>query len=122
MSSGMADVDHLNVLALIPARGGSKGLPGKNLRALGGKPLIQWSIEAAQRSRFVTRVVVSSDDPTILTAARAAGAETPFVRPAELAQDDTSSIDVVFHALDQLPPFDWVVLLQPTSPLRTSED
>ncbi|MFZ5537271.1 MAG: cytidylyltransferase domain-containing protein [Pseudomonadota bacterium] len=118
----MAEPDRPNILALIPARGGSKGLPGKNILPLAGKPMIQWSIEAAQGSRFVTRVVVSSDDPAILEVARAAGAETPFVRPAELAQDDTPSMDVVLHALDQLPPVDWVVLLQPTSPLRSAED
>ncbi|MEO1750163.1 acylneuraminate cytidylyltransferase family protein [Thiofaba sp. EF100] len=118
----MAEADRPNILALIPARGGSKGLPGKNILPLAGKPLIQWSIEAAHGSRFMTRVVVSSDDPAILAVARAAGAETPFVRPAELAQDDTPSMDVVLHALDQLPPVDWVVLLQPTSPLRSAED
>lgn len=118
----MAEADRPNILALIPARGGSKGLPGKNILPLAGKPMIQWSIKAAQGSRFVTRVVVSSDDPAILEVARAAGAETPFVRPAELAQDDTPSMDVVLHALDQLPPVDWVVLLQPTSPLRSAED
>ncbi len=97
-------------------------MPGKNLRLLGHKPLLQWSIEAALASRFIKRVVVSSDDLAILAAARAAGAETPFVRPAELAQDDTPSMAVVLHALEQLPAVDWLVLLQPTSPLRTSDD
>ncbi|MDM7322334.1 MAG: acylneuraminate cytidylyltransferase family protein [Gammaproteobacteria bacterium] len=118
----MAKMGRPEVLALIPARGGSKGLPGKNIRPLGGKPLIKWSIEAAQTSRLVSQVVVSSDDPAILEVARAAGAETPFIRPQELAQDDTPSIDVVFHALDHLPMVEWLVLLQPTSPLRTAED
>ncbi|TDN65784.1 N-acylneuraminate cytidylyltransferase [Halothiobacillus neapolitanus] len=111
-----------SVLALIPARGGSKGLPGKNIRPLKGRPLIGWSIEAARTSRYVSRVVVSSDDEEILAVARDQGAETPFRRPASLAGDATPSMDVVLHALDQLAEFEWVVLLQPTSPLRLSAD
>ena len=110
------------VLALIPARGGSKGLPGKNIRPLAGKPLIAWSIDAARASAWVTEIVVSSEDAAILAAARAHGVATPFVRPAELAQDDTPSLAVVWHALEHLPEFDWLVLLQPTSPLRSAED
>lgn len=110
------------VLALIPARGGSKGLPGKNVRELGGKPLIAWTIEAAQRARYVHRVVVSSDDEAIIAVARAWGAEVPFVRPAALAQDDTPSMDVVMHALEHIAGVEWLVLLQPTSPLRTAND
>lgn len=110
------------VLALIPARGGSKGLPGKNIRPLADKPLIAWSIDAARASQWVTEVVVSSEDAAILAVARAHGAATPFVRPVELAQDNTPSLAVVWHALDHLPAFDWLVLLQPTSPLRTTED
>lgn len=109
-------------MALIPARGGSKGLPGKNIRPLKGRPLIGWSIEAARTSRYVSRVVVSSDDEEILAVARDQGAETPFRRPASLAGDATPSMDVVLHALDQLAGFEWVVLLQPTSPLRLSAD
>lgn len=111
-----------DVLALIPARGGSKGLPGKNIRLFGGKPLIAWSIDAARASSYVTRVVVSSDDEAILAAARSHGAETPFQRPRSLAEDDTPSIDVVMHALDEIGGCDWVVLLQPTSPLRVTAD
>jgi N-acylneuraminate cytidylyltransferase len=111
-----------SVLALIPARGGSKGLPGKNIRLLQSKPLIAWSIEAAQASSFISRVVVSSDDAEILAVARAQGADVPFVRPAHLAGDASSGMDVVLHALEQLPGFDWVVLLQPTSPLRLAAD
>lgn len=109
-------------MALIPARGGSKGLPGKNIRPLKGKPLIGWSIEAARASRYVSRIVVSSDDEEILAVARDQGAETPFRRPASLAGDATPGMDVVLHALDQLAGFEWVVLLQPTSPLRLSAD
>lgn len=118
----MSDTDRPKVLAVIPARGGSKGLPGKNIRPLAGKPLIAWTIEAARGARWVDRVIVSSDDEAILAVARAWGADTPFVRPAELAADDTPGIAVVFHALDALPGYDWVVLLQPTSPLRTAAD
>ncbi|MEW6693643.1 MAG: acylneuraminate cytidylyltransferase family protein [Pseudomonadota bacterium] len=110
------------VVALIPARGGSKGVPGKNLRDLGGKPLVAWTIEAARQAECIDEVVVSSDDDTILKVARQWGAAVPFVRPAALARDDTPGIDVVLHALEHLPHAHWVVLLQPTSPLRTAQD
>lgn len=112
------------ILCTINARGGSKGIPGKNLRDLGGLPLIAWSIREARRSAYIDRVIVSSDDEAILAVARAHGAETPFVRPAELARDDTPGVDPVLHAVDALKPqaYDYVVLLQPTSPLRTVED
>ncbi|HWA36433.1 MAG TPA: acylneuraminate cytidylyltransferase family protein [Burkholderiales bacterium] len=110
-----------SVLGVIPARGGSKGVPRKNLRSVGGKPLLAWTIEAAARSRYLDRVVVSSDDAEIRAAAKALGAEA-LERPAELARDDTPGIDPVLHALSALPGFDWVVLLQPTSPLRSTED
>ncbi|MDD4966485.1 acylneuraminate cytidylyltransferase family protein [Halothiobacillus sp.] len=116
----MSDIG--SMLALIPARGGSKGLPGKNIRPLKGRPLIGWSIEAARASRYVSRIVVSSDDEEILAVARDQGAETPFRRPASLAGDATPGMDVVLHALDQLAGFEWVVLLQPTSPLRLAAD
>ena len=109
-------------LALIPARGGSKGLPGKNILPVGGRPLIDWTIAAARGSRFVDRVVLSSDDDAIIATARACGCDVPFRRPAELATDTTPMIDVVLHALDALPEYQRVVLLQPTSPLRTSAD
>jgi len=111
------------MLAIIPARGGSKRLPGKNIRMLLGKPLIAWTIEAARASNVIDRVVCTSDDPSILVIARSFGCETPFLRPAELARDDTSSLAVVRHALDSLGIGDEnVMLLQPTSPLRTSGD
>jgi N-acylneuraminate cytidylyltransferase len=112
------------ILCTINARGGSKGIPGKNIRDLGGLPLIAWSIREARRSAFLDRVIVSSDDEGILAVARAHGAETPFVRPAELARDDTPGVDPVLHAVQALKPeaYDYVVLLQPTSPLRTVED
>lgn len=110
------------VLAVVPARGGSKGVPGKNVRVVGGKPLIVWTIEAARAASHIDRLVVSSDDDAIIAAARAADADVPFRRPAHLATDSAATIDVVFHALDQLPGFEFVVLLQPTSPMRSSAD
>ena len=110
------------VLAIIPARGGSKGLPGKNIKSVGGKPLIAWTIEAATKSKFIDRVVLSSDDEDIINTAKQYGCEAPFVRPKELAQDDSLAIDTVLHALEQLPHFDITVLLQPTCPLRSAED
>lgn len=111
------------VLALICARGGSKGLPGKNVRPLAGKPMVAWSVEAALGSALIARTVVSTDDPAIAEAARAAGAEVPFLRPPELATDGAGLMDVIFHALDTLNETpSHVVLLQATSPLRTSGD
>ena len=112
----------LSVLGLIPARGGSKGLPRKNIRPLGGRPLLAWTADAARASRYVDRIVVSTDDVEIASVATAAGLDVPFLRPAELARDDTPGIDPVLHALGQLPAFDVVVLLQPTSPLRRASD
>jgi N-acylneuraminate cytidylyltransferase len=110
------------VLGLIPARGGSKGLPGKNIADVDGRPLIDWTVSAALASKHIDRVVLSSDDDAIAEAARRCGCEVPFRRPPELATDSASTLDVVLHALDALPGFDVVVLLQPTSPLRTSAD
>jgi N-acylneuraminate cytidylyltransferase len=111
------------VLAVIPARGGSKGVPGKNIRSLGGRPLIAWSIAAAKDAPELDRVVVSSDDAAIIEVAKAWGGDAPFVRPESLARDDTPGIDPVLHVLDTLPEnYDYVVLLQPTSPLRTGAD
>ncbi len=110
------------VLALIPARGGSKGLPRKNVLPLGGRPLIAWTVRAAMDVACIDRVVLSSDDDEIAQAAREAGCEIPFRRPAHLAQDTSSTADVVLHALQELPGYEWLVLLQPTSPLRTAHD
>jgi CMP-N,N'-diacetyllegionaminic acid synthase len=106
----------MDVLGLIPARGGSKGIPRKNLAEVGGKPLLAWTVEAARAASELTRVVVSTDDDEI---AAAAGVEV-LRRPAELAADDTPMLDVVRHAVGELSP-DVVVLLQPTSPLRRAE-
>ena len=112
------------ILCTLSARGGSKGVPGKNIRDLGGLPLIAWTIREARKSAYLDRIVVSSDDEAILAVARSHGADTPFVRPAELARDDTPGVDPVLHALEALRPeeYDYVVLLQPTSPLRTVQD
>ncbi len=111
-----------SVLALIPARGGSKGLPGKNIFNVAGRPLIDWTIAAARESRYIDRVVLSSDDDEIVSVARNSGCDVPFKRPAELASDTASTLDVVLHALREIPGFDILVLLQPTSPQRTSAD
>lgn len=110
------------VLAVVTARGGSKGLPRKNVLPLAGRPLIGWTIAAARTSRCVTRVIVSTDDAEIAAAACTEGADVPFVRPAYLSSDTASSIDVLKHALQECPGYDYVVLLQPTSPLRTADD
>lgn len=116
-------IDGKTVLALIPARGGSKGVPRKNIRDVAGKPLIAWSIEAAKSSRYIDRLILSSDDPEIIAVAEALGCEVPFIRPRELAADATPGIDPVLHALKTLPEkYDYVVMLQPTSPLRSVDD
>ncbi|MFZ3122402.1 MAG: acylneuraminate cytidylyltransferase family protein [Thermodesulfovibrionales bacterium] len=113
----------LKVLGIIPARGGSKGMPKKNIRHLLNKPLIVWTIEQALKSKYIDRVIVSTDDPAIAKISRKHGADVPFMRPAELATDKAKSIGAVFHALLSLPEkYDYVVLLQPTSPLRTADD
>ncbi len=111
-----------SVLAIMPARGGSRSVARKNLRIVGGKPLLAWTIEVAKQSRFIDRLVVSSEDPDILDAAKAYGCDAPFVRPADLARDDTPGIEPILHAISVLPSFDWVVMLQPTSPLRVASD
>ena len=112
----------MTLVALIPARGGSKGIHRKNIREFFGLPLLQWSIDAALASSSVDRVIVSTDDPEIADTAMTGGAEVPFLRPAELATDTASGISSVLHALDQLSDVDDLILLQPTSPLRTSSD
>lgn len=112
----------MSTFALIPARGGSKGIPRKNIKPIAGKPLIAWTIEAALRSRHLDAVVVSTEDEEIAEVSRRHGAQVPFMRPHALAQDGSPGIDPVLHALDQLPEHDAVLLLQPTSPLRRTSD
>lgn len=116
-----------NIIAVIPARAGSKGLPGKNIRELCGKPLIAWSIEAGLGSKYIDEVMVTTDSEEIARIAKALGASVPFIRPAELANDKSSSFDVIKHALnyyasERRKTFEYVVLLEPTSPLRDKDD
>lgn len=111
------------VLGLIPARGGSKGVPRKNLRSLAGKPLLQWTAEAALASHFLDRVVLSTDDDEISQVGASFGLDVPFRRPADHSSDTASAADVVRHALAELSErFDYLVYLQPTSPLRSPAD
>ena len=114
------------ILALIPARSGSKGLPGKNIRPLLGKPLVVWSIEQASSSKYIDKVVVSTESPIIASIARHYGADVPFLRPKKLATSKAKTIDVIFHAVDYFSKrkenFDYLVLLEPTSPLREISD
>jgi CMP-N,N'-diacetyllegionaminic acid synthase len=116
----------LRVLALIPARGGSKGVPRKNIKPLAGKPLLAYTAEAALAAKHLTRVVLSTEDEEIAAVGRACGLDVPFLRPAELAQDTTPTLPVVQHALrwlmNQGETFDALCLLQPTNPLRRAAD
>ena len=117
----------MHILGLITARGGSKGLPGKNIKLLGGKPLIAYSIEAAQKSKLITKLIVSTDDEQIAQVCRDFGAEVPFLRPAELALDSTPHLPVLQHAIKFMEDkegvkYDYIVTFQPTSPFRTVED
>lgn len=113
----------MTCLAIIPARGGSKGLPRKNILPLAGVPLLVHSLRCAERAPFITRTIVSTDSDEIAAIARAAGGDVPFLRPAELASDHTPTMPVLVHALDQLgESYDSVLLLEPTSPGRLPED
>lgn len=110
-------------MGLIPARGGSKEIPGKNILQVCGKPLIVYTIEATRKTTLLSRTIVSTDSEEIAGMCRRFGAEVPFIRPADLGQDDTLMIPVVLHALDMLEEtYDAVLLLQPTDPLRKPED
>jgi len=115
-------IENKKVLAVIPARGGSKGIPNKNVVSLMGKPLINWTIEAARSSRYIDHLILSSDDERICSVAKAAGCNVPFLRASELATDDAKTVDVVLDAINRTPGFDLVVVLQPTSPLREASD
>lgn len=116
-----------HILGVITARGGSKGLPGKNVKLLDGKPLIAYTIDVAKKSKLITHLIVSTDDAAIAEVCRAHGAEVPFMRPAELAQDATPHLPVMQHAVGFMEKregfiFDIAVIFQPTSPFRTAED
>jgi len=119
-------MNNYKVLGLIPARGGSKGIPRKNLQPLLDKPLIAWTIEQANNSQYLSRTIVSTDDEEIATVARQHGADIPFLRPIEYAQDHSPTSEAVIHALDTLEnlgeQYDYLVLLEPTSPLRKADD
>jgi CMP-N,N'-diacetyllegionaminic acid synthase len=112
------------VLGIVPARGGSKGIARKNIRLLGGKPLIAYTASAALKSAYLSRVLLSTDDSEIAEIGKAAGLDVPFLRPAELALDSTPMIDVVLHAIRWVQSrgeeYDAICLLQPTSPLRSA--
>jgi CMP-N,N'-diacetyllegionaminic acid synthase len=114
--------DNKTILAIIPARGGSKGILRKNLRLIKGQSLLAHAINAAKRSPYLDKLIVSSEDAEIIAEAKRAGAEVPFVRPETLAQDNTSGIAPILHALEQLPNYDYFIVLQPTSPLRITAD
>jgi CMP-N,N'-diacetyllegionaminic acid synthase len=114
-------------LGIITARGGSKGIPRKNIKELAGKPLISYTIEAAKQSNHLTRCVLSTEDEKIAAVARAEGCDVPFMRPRDFAVDTATSMSVVQHALDWLKErdgeeYDYIMILQPTSPLRSAED
>lgn len=119
-------IENKKILAIIPARGGSKGIPRKNVKAISGKPMIQYTIEAAKECPYIDKVVVSTEDEEIADISMRAGAIVPFSRPEELATDEAKTIDVVMHAVEfyerKAERFDIIVLLQPTSPLRNAED
>ena len=115
----------MNVLGLIPARGGSKGIPNKNLRLLAGKPLLAYAMEAANASGVIDRLILSTDSGLIASLGRTLGLEVPFLRPAELATDESPIFPVIQHAVAELEKSGWIpeilVLLQPTSPLRSPD-
>ena len=117
----------MNILGIIPARGGSKSVPHKNIALLNGKPMIAYTIEAAKKSQLLTEFLVSSENPEIITVAKQYGAPVPFVRPAQLATDEAPTLPVVQHAVREMEAlndltYDIIVLLQPTTPLRRPED
>ena len=117
----------MKILAIIPARGGSKGIPRKNIKLLAGKPLIFWSIDAVLKAKGINRILVSTDDEEIAAEAIRYGVQVPFLRPKEFARDESPQYETVLHALDWLEQNekyvpDYTLLLQPTSPLRSSED
>jgi CMP-N,N'-diacetyllegionaminic acid synthase len=112
-----------SIIGVIPARGGSKGIPKKNIKPLAGKPLISWTIEEAKKSKYLDRLILTSDNEEIIKVAKKYGCDVPFVRPSALAGDNTSGIDPIIHALGEInDTFDYVLVLQPTSPLRNVID
>lgn len=111
------------IVAIILARGGSKGIPKKNIKPISGKPLIAWTIDAAKKSSYIDQVILSSDDDEIIETAKKYGCHVPFKRPAHLATDSSPNSGAILHAIENIgEKFDYLVFLQPTSPLRTSAD
>ncbi|MCS7244076.1 MAG: acylneuraminate cytidylyltransferase family protein [Candidatus Calescibacterium sp.] len=116
-------IDNKKILCIIPARGGSKRLPRKNVKPLLGKPLISWTIEQAKRSKYIDRIIVSTEDEEIAKISEQHGIYIPFLRPVELAQDNTPTINVIEHVINKLEKKpDIIVLLEPTSPIRKKTD
>ncbi len=119
-------INKKSVIAIIPARGGSKGLKNKNIKHLCGKPLIAWTIEKAKLSKYIDTVLVTTDDPKIAGIAKDFGAEVPFLRPKNISKDSSPTFDAVMHAIsfykDKNMNYDYIVLLEPTSPLREDSD
>ncbi len=116
-------INDKTVLAIIPARGGSKQLPRKNILNLAGKPLIAWTIEAAHASKYIDKCIVSTEDKEIAYVAKSYKCEIPFMRPRKYATDDANSNDVVLHAIEKINgKYNFIMVLQPTSPLRTTQD
>lgn len=120
-------IDGKKIIAIVPARQGSKGLAKKNIIDFLGKPLLVWSIEAALQSKYVDRIIVSTDSTEIAGIGEKFGADIPFIRPSYLSEDNSTSVDVICYAVEFMSEklgenFDFVILLEPTSPLRTSED
>ncbi|MBU3925951.1 acylneuraminate cytidylyltransferase family protein [Patescibacteria group bacterium] len=118
---------NFNILGVITARGGSKGIPGKNIKILGDKPLIAYTIDIAKKSKLITHLIVSTEDEEIIDVAKKYGVDVPFVRPKELAQNNTPHLPVMQHAIKFMEEklgivFDYVVILQPTSPFRIPDD
>ena len=116
-------INNKKVVAIIPARGGSKRLPKKNIKKFLGYPLLSWTIRAAQESKFIDKIILSSEDESILKIARSYGSEIPLKRPKNLAYDNSESFEVIKYVLDKIGnDFFYIILLQPTSPLRTNKD
>ena len=115
-------INNKSILAIITARGGSKGVPGKNIKNLGGKPLIAWTIEAAKKSKYIDRLITTSDSNEIIKISEEYGSEAPFVRPSSLANDLSRQEDAITHAMEWVEKndkrYDYILLLQPTSPFR----
>ncbi len=119
-------IKNKKIIAIILARGGSKRLPGKNIKMLNKKPLITWSIEAAQKSKYIDKLIVSTDSQEISNISKNFGADVPFLRPKNISQDITTSEDTLLHVLkwikdNEEKKYDYFILLQPTSPLRTAK-